>query len=396
MKGSLMKMKNYYKNLSKYPKRSSNEAIGLIEQCLHPNDKYKHDHCKYNDHKVIKQIIAIYHSVTHQRNHSLFNQMLRAHLHFKHSPQSIKLLDVLWNDIQILFSSNLNHALLLKAICNNNDIDKLIQTLEWIEQSESNCFAYSQSPINKILSMLIEHGYKQKAMHIFNSLDDNDKSEHMIASMMKLHLQNNENESALTLYDKYHDRDNGIIHLFAIKACGNTLNHQKGKEIHNKIESKLTDNIKLKNALIHFYGKCDDLSAAKKLFESISNKQMNAQSIGCMMQMYAEHELYNQALEIYDNYDSLKDDISHLLAIKACSKSDNFEKGKQIHQRINVVNVQLITSLIEFYGSFDDLQSAMHLFESVESKNIICIGAMMKAYLNCAEYTKCIRLFEDI
>merc|ERR1712228_849623 len=111
--------------------------------------------------------------------------------------------DVLWNDIQILFSANLNHSLLLKAICNDNDIDKLVQTLEWIKQSEFDSFAYSQFPINKILSMLIEHGHKQKAVDIFNSLDDNDKSEHMIASMMKLHLQNNENELALMLYDQY-------------------------------------------------------------------------------------------------------------------------------------------------------------------------------------------------
>eukprot|EP01083_Nonionella_stella_P221530 791376_1 len=433
-------------------KRNNHGAIQSIQQCLHTKWKHKNADCKYHDKKIAKQVIEIYNSVAEQtKNETLINQMLNTCLHLTDTHHQNTIVSHIWSDVQRLSSTSLNYSLLIEIVCNKNDTHALIEVLQWIESyphdhnqicttlirngycrnaidlffkwnafddvklntkllkacmsihdltSGQNiirmCTNANTINSNTLIEFYAHFGEIQNALNVFNSIKENHKTEITIGVLMKSYIKNKQNNNALRLYDAYPHLHNDIIHLLAVTACTNTINYEKGRQIHAHIT--IDKNIKIKNALIHFYGKCNDFDSAQRVFLSVPKAQMTAQTIGCMMQIYIKNELYHDAMTLYDSFEPLKDDISHLLALKACIGTTDFARGKQIHASNckTAESIEMITTLIEFYGTFDDIETAQQLFDGIKTKNIVCIGAMMKAYLNCNVNNECVQLFQDI
>eukprot|EP01083_Nonionella_stella_P170681 581433_1 len=123
----------------------------------------------------------------------------------------------------------------------------------------------------------------------------------------------------------------------------------------------------------------------------------------CMISALSDNELYHDALSIYDKYDTLHDTITHVLTIKTCTNCGNlfaFKKGQQIHRVIPLQehSIALRNTLIDFYGAYDDIESALQIFDSIpnDEKDIYTIGAMMNAYCNCKMDAQCCELFCNI
>ena len=74
-----------------------------------------------------------------------------------------------------------------------------------------------------------------------------------------------------------------------------------------------------------------------------------------------------KALRIYDDQ-KLHNNITHLLAIKACMNTDNFEKGLSIHRNIKFDKMSddsksnLMCVLIEFFCKFGKSDAAEKLY----------------------------------
>ena len=51
------------------------------------------------------------------------------------------------------------------------------------------------------------------------------------------------------------------------------------------------------------------------------------------------------------------------------------------YNRLN--NIQLVTSLIKFYGKIGEISKAMEIFDATDDtiKNVVCYNAMMQTYL---------------
>ena len=195
--------------------------------------------------------------------------------------------------------------------------------------------------------------------------------------------------------------------VLALKACIQTKNFEKGIQIHHDLE-RITPNLQnvyLQSALINLYGEHSDIDTAVNIFNQIPRSKRDSVIITSMMSAYLHCGQHLEAINLYSDYSDLneqkgKKPIGHLLALKACTKLNDLQRGQEIHlslEKLNLVqNEHIKTELIHFYGHCGDIQSAENVFHSDSSPtphSIICIGSMLTAYNVHQKYTETIKLF---
>lgn len=285
------------------------------------------------------------------------------------------------------FNNDVTHMHALQACINNKDYRKGTEIIQKYIKPNNEAIISDQLQ-NTMINFYGNFGDISNAFKLFNNIKNNEKNKIVnINVMLKSYVNNGYNKEALSLYDCNKDVVNEISHTLALKACINLKDFEKCKQIHQSIQSKNIYSIELSSTLIDFYGQIGDIDTAIKIFESIKMDKHTVVSIGCMMKILNQNHRNNKAIALYEKFDKLQNDISHLYAIKACIDANDFEKGKEIHQSIinqgGINNIKLLNSLIDFYGYFEDITNASMLFHSVpdDKKDFVSIGSMMNAYI---------------
>ena len=126
-------------------------------------------------------------------------------------------------------------------------------------------------------------------------------------------------------------------------------------------------------------------------------------AVGAMMKVFISHCHYAEALTLFDEAGDLNNAITHTLAIKACKGCDDDThriRGNMIIQ--NVENrysddLLLKNTMIDFYGHFGDIFSALRVFESIANdlKTTSNINAMMTALTENGDHDHALRDVED-
>ena len=117
-------------------------------------------------------------------------------------------------------------------------------------------------------------------------------------------------------------------------------NYKDLQRIHVLVEEH--DDIFIKTALIHSFGKCGDVETAENVFGSVEGTQRNTVCLNAMLTAYLNNARFENVLSLYaEHQGATTDDTSHLLAIKACTKTADLVKGKEIHKRTepNIISI---------------------------------------------------------
>eukprot|EP01083_Nonionella_stella_P088896 247985_1 len=222
----------------------------------------------------------------------------------------------------------------------------------------------------------------ERAQRVFDGIKD--KNTVSINCMMQALIANECAADALSVYDEYNTLHDDISHVHAVAGCSMIGNIQKAKHIHSAHAD--TESIQLRNTLIDCYGKCGAIEHSKTLFDSISDVERTVVTMNCMMSALCENECYEDALRVYDEMDCTQNDVSHLLALKACKHTQQLDKGNQIYEQIErkktEMGAELRCSFIDFYGSCGDMESALRIFNAcaADSYDIALWNAMIHAY----------------
>lgn len=319
----------------------------------------------------------------------------------------------------------ITHLLVIKACIALNDY----KTGKIIINDIKDCDYYGIKSIKLQNTMMDFYGYFRKiddALNIFNAINNENKiSIVSINIILKVLINGHRNKTALTLYKKHKELIDcmqcNMCHLFAIKACINSDKYNIGKEIIKENQSSFDKDIKnelyIKSILIDFYGHFNQIQEALEIFNSISNNLVSIVIINCIINALIDNNLNDDALSIYYEY-KLYDNITHILALKACGNLQYIEKGKEIHEKYlnkylydidynnklskNDINI-IISSLINFYDKINDINCALSVFETyfvIEKKDclidIITLNSILNLYYNHEMYQECINLFEVI
>ena len=387
---------------------------------------------------INKNALNIYYDITqNNKNYYVINTLLKVFINTK-QPQMIKMIK--WNDI--IKIQNVSYPLILKCLINiNNDskiIKKCIVILQLIKSKNyemnkyeitdyslsvskliTKCFN-NKNYLNKIHELIKSIGHNdiyiytslitanfklndiKNAENIFNSINENEKDIACINSMLTGFINNSNYENALKLYDMYSSKNiDDIFIMLALKACIKLKFDIKGKEIINHKKKSLSKCSKeLKHAMIEFYGEIGDTINATKLFNDINDNEKDIVSLGTMLKCLINNNYNQQALKLYDTYLNLINDTSTIMALKACCKINNFQKGKEIINNNNNMNkhsIQLFNSIIDFYGYFNKIDSAQHIFDSIkdDKKDIITINSLMTILNNNGYYQQTLNVYDQ-
>lgn len=242
------------------------------------------------------------------------------------------------------------------------------------------------------------------AFSIFDSVYG-DKNYFLVNSLLKCCLHFDQSYQGIVIWDEIQSIAN-IDYSLIIKCCIRCHRSHPDKciDILHSINRYIKrGNIAIKSALITAFGQCGDIKTSWSIFNDIPNDHKNIIVITAMMKCCINHHEGAAALTIYDQFNEIEPDIhnevSRLLAIRACIESDEWHRGTQLIA-LNAQydrSLQFKTTQIEFYGHFGDIDSAFRVFHSVldDQKDAICIGAMLKALVNAGYSEESLSLYDN-
>eukprot|EP00253_Pinus_taeda_P026704 PITA_26704 len=224
-----------------------------------------------------------------------------------------------------------------------------------------------------LLDMYAKCGHIHSASWVFDTMSQKD----LVSwnSMIAGYAQNGHGNEAIQLLVQMQQADlepdlSTIVNV--IPACAHFAAMQKGKEIHNyTIRNGFDLNILIENALIDMYAKCGSLENARRIFDSMPNKDVV--SWNTMIAGYGMHGNGETSLTLFHDMQqaSIKPNhITFIAVLSACSHAGLVDEGLQYFESMNQDNT--IAPTIEHYACMVDLLGrAGHLDEAYEFVKLI-------------------------
>ncbi|CAF1617004.1 unnamed protein product [Rotaria magnacalcarata] len=239
------------------------------------------------------------------------------------------------------------------------------------------------------------------AMHIFSSITK--KSNYMYTVMFKGLITNNVAEKVLDLFDEMKIEPDQFNLSTLFNACA-VLNNNRAKKTGKKLLDEMRENYRNNNitstSAIDMLMKFGDVENAERIFRSIKAKDIIA--YGAMMKGYVGNEMFEKALDLFEQIDIELNDVTHTIVFNACAKLGNdraMKIGKELLAKMpeNYRNDSITsTSGIDMLMKFGDVESAERIFRSIKAKGAKIYGALMNGYNLNGESWKCFKIFEEM
>ncbi|XP_009345233.2 pentatricopeptide repeat-containing protein At2g34400 [Pyrus x bretschneideri] len=183
-------------------------------------------------------------------------------------------------------------------------------------------------------------------------------------------------------------------------ACGDLGDLSLGKWVEGfVIENKLEMNTYVGSALIGMYGKCGDLSSARRVFDSMKKKDRITWN--AMISGYAQNGMSDEAMVLFDGMKEAgvnPDKITLVGVLSACASIGALELGKWIDtyatERGLQHDIYVGTALIDMYAKCGSLATALRVFEDMPQKNEVSWNAMISALAFHGRAHEAISLFK--
>ncbi|CAN0887667.1 Pentatricopeptide repeat-containing protein At2g34400 [Linum grandiflorum] len=164
---------------------------------------------------------------------------------------------------------------------------------------------------------------------------------------------------------------NEMTLVSVLGACGDLGNVDLGRSVEEFVlDRKMVLNSYIGSALINMYGKCGDLVAARKVFDSMLKKDVVAWN--AMITGYAQNGESDKTITLFN----------------AMRETGALELGKWIETYALERNLQhdiyVASALIDMYAKCGNLDDSVRVFESMPYKNEVSWNSMISALaFNC-------------
>ncbi|XP_058086193.1 pentatricopeptide repeat-containing protein At4g25270, chloroplastic [Magnolia sinica] len=239
---------------------------------------------------------------------------------------------------------------------------------------------------SKLLRLYASFGLVDEAHKLFDRMPQRHATAFAWNSLISGYAELGLYEDAMALYYQMEEdkvEPDRFTFPRVLKACAGLGSIQVGEAVHRHIvRSGFADDPFVLNALIDMYAKCGDIVGARKVFDTISHRDMI--SWNSMLVGYARHGLLVEALCIFRQMtaagfepDSVA--ISTILTRFAASRL-----GLEIHswviRRGLDQNLSVANSLISMYGVMGQLHHAFEVFEGMGERDTVSWNAIISAH----------------
>ncbi|KAJ1692945.1 hypothetical protein LUZ63_009643 [Rhynchospora breviuscula] len=187
-----------------------------------------------------------------------------------------------------------------------------------------------------------------------------------------------------------------------LKLLANKCALAEGKLIHaHIIKLGFEYDSYIRNNLIRFYGQCDDISMAHKLFDIFSERDIVSWTI--LMSGYSKVGMFRESVKLFIHMMDLNlevDAVTVVSALSACSRLGDLKLGKKLHRYIKLRNVNLDVyawnALVDMYAKCGDITCAYDLFKQMPERNIVTWNSMISGFVHAGEFIRALSVFRKM
>ncbi|CAL9165402.1 unnamed protein product, partial [Musa hybrid cultivar] len=179
-----------------------------------------------------------------------------------------------------------------------------------------------------------------------------------------------------------------------LSSCSHSVALSLGSSVHATIlRCGLEADVFVRTALIDFYGKCRELGAARKLFDSMRHR--NEVSWTAMIVGYLSSGDLASARSLFDEMPK-RNVVTWNAMIDGYVKSGDLVSARQYFDKMPERNAVSYTSLIDGYAKAGDLASARVLFEQLPERDVFSWSAMISGYAQNGQPGAALKIFLEM
>ncbi|KAL6626706.1 hypothetical protein ACP70R_030432 [Stipagrostis hirtigluma subsp. patula] len=168
---------------------------------------------------------------------------------------------------------------------------------------------------------------------------------------------------------------NGVTLAIMLTACREAGDLVLGRWVEEWVRSSgMEVDSLIGSALVGMYEKCGEMAEARRVFDSINDKDVVAWN--AMITGYAQNGMSNEAISLFHcmrEAGALPDKITLVGVLSSCAAVGALALGAELDsyasQRGLYSNVYVGTALVDMYAKCGDLDNAIHVFRNMPCKN---------------------------
>ncbi|XP_047320046.1 pentatricopeptide repeat-containing protein At3g09040, mitochondrial [Impatiens glandulifera] len=257
---------------------------------------------------------------------------------------------------------------------------------------------------SSLINMYSKCRKMEDAKKVFDLLDEKKKNVVLWNAILAGFAQNEYSVEVIELFLEM--RNSGGFHAAddftftsVLSACGSLENLELGRQLHACTVKKnlAAANLFVGNALVDMYGKCRNLTEARRQFELIpdrDNVSWNAIIVG-----YVQEEEAAEAFKLFRRMrleGIAPDEVSLTGIANACANLQAINTGKQVHclsVKLGLENgLYCGSSLIDMYCKCGAMEDAYGILNRMPKLNVPAINALIGGYSKSLDLEKAVNL----
>ncbi|XP_017972927.1 PREDICTED: pentatricopeptide repeat-containing protein At2g29760, chloroplastic [Theobroma cacao] len=261
---------------------------------------------------------------------------------------------------------------------------------------------FSISPVIRAYSLAPSHLHK--AHHVFYQTKEPTmfNFNHMIRGFSQSNVPN----EAIKMYNQmyYLQGFPGDImtFIFVFKACARVSDVANGQKFHvHAVKLGFDSYLFVANALIHMYSCCGDLGFARKVFDTMEERDIV--SWNSLICGYSQCKKFKELLGSFRAMQEANvkaDAVTMVKVILACCYTDNMNLAdsmvKYIEENCVHIDVYLGNTLIDMYGKRGLVNLARELFDRMLERNVVSWNALIKGYMKVGDFIEARKVFDNM
>lgn len=254
-----------------------------------------------------------------------------------------------------------------------------------------------------LINMYAKCGLLEQAREVFDELPVRDVA--CWNAMITAYAQHEQGDEALTCYNQMQLAGlapDAVTFASSLRACGSTGALHQGIEFHAEIARRglLQENFILSNALADMYGKCGDLQKAEEMFYKIDKPSIVSWT--ALIASYAEHECSEEALAYFERMRAAgvaPQAATFALSLKACGNMGAIDKGKELHDEINTLNllkndVVLANAVLDMYCKSGMPAKAQIVLNAFSTRTAVLWTTLISGYAQIGDTLNAFQVFD--
>ena len=178
-------------------------------------------------------------------------------------------------------------------------------------------------------------------------------------------------------------KPNAITYMSILNACASAGALEWVKEVHTHArEAGFESDVRVGNALVHMYAKCDSIDDARLAFDKMEERDVVTWNV--MIGGLAEHGCGHEAYELFLQMkrEGFKPDaITYMSILNACVSAGALEWVKEVHTHAREAgfesDVRVGNALVHMYAKCGSIDDARLAFDKMEERDVVTWTVMI-------------------